>query len=199
MRHTTIREIRIGLVIAAALAAIATLLIVASGGPGFLIPRKSLTVVFRDAQGVRPGSSVRVAGLEVGRVEDVDLTDHEGSLRAQVKISVPATLVKKLRQDVRITIQASLTGQSSVNILAVGGSKVPLVSGQTIVGYESTVFDPILEQVGLGTAERKDISHTIGKLRQTVDDASPRLRLILDSAAATMTGVRETADSVRLP
>ena len=197
MRQTRVREIRIGLVIVTALAAIAALIVVASGGPGFLSARKTLVVVFRDAQGVRPGSSVRVAGLEVGRVDDVDLTEHEGSLRAQVKLSIPASLAGKLRHNAQITIAASLTGQSTVSIVSMGSSKVPLVNGEIIVGAESTVFDPILEQVGLGAEERKDISHTIGKLRQTVDDVSPRLRLILDNATATMGGVRETTDAVR--
>lgn len=197
MRHATLREIRVGLVIVAALAAIGSLLFVASGGPGFLTARRSIDVIFRDAQGARAGSSVRIAGMEVGRVDDVVLTEHQGALGALVRISIPKDLAAKLRQDVKITIQASLTGQSNVNIISSGRSSVPLVAGQLVTGVETSVFDPILEQVGLGPDERKDLSHTISTLRQTVDVAAPRLRLILDHASAAVANVRETTESIR--
>ena len=52
----------------------------ASDGPGFLAPRQTINVVFRDGQGIRIGSSVRVAGLDTGNVVDVDLVEVEGTL-----------------------------------------------------------------------------------------------------------------------
>ena len=54
----------------------------ASDGPGFLAPQRTIDVVFRDAQGIRIGSPVRVAGLDTGNVVDVDLVEVEGTLRA---------------------------------------------------------------------------------------------------------------------
>ena len=101
----------------------------------------------------------------------------EGTLRAKVRISLPAKLVKMLRQDVKITIQPALTGMSHVNIVSTG----PLGSrrswpDRSITGVETSFFDPILEQVGLGPGERNDIRHMIAEVRQTVDSAGPRLR-----------------------
>ena len=43
---------------------------------------------------------------------------------------------------------------SHVNILSTGRSAVALVPGQSIPGVETSFFDPIIEQVGLGPVER---------------------------------------------
>jgi len=191
------REVTVGLVVVVAVAGFLGLLALAGGGPGFLAPTRTFDVIFRDGQGIREGSAVRIAGIDAGRVVDIDLTEHDGSLRARVKIALPARLYKKLRQDVKVTIQSSLAGSSRVNIVASGRSNVGLVPGQVVQGVESTFFDPILEQVGLGPVERSHLSHTIAEVRNTVDAAAPRLRLMLASLQETAAGAKETADTVR--
>jgi phospholipid/cholesterol/gamma-HCH transport system substrate-binding protein len=74
---------------------------------------------------------------------------------------------------------------------------VALVSGQVVQGLDSTFFDPVLEQVGLGPVERSHLSHTIAEVRQTVDAIGPRCRQILGALQETASGIRETADTVR--
>ncbi len=119
-RRTTVRDVAVGLVVIAALVSLLGLMRLASDGPGFLAPQKTIDVVFRDGQGIRVGSPVRVAGLDAGNVVDLDLVEVEGTLRANVKISLPVHLVKKLRQDVKISITPGLTGMSHVNVVAAG-------------------------------------------------------------------------------
>ena len=149
------RDVTVGLVVIAALAGLLALMSLASDGPGFLAAQKTIDVVFRDGQGIRVGSPVRVAGLDAGNVVDLDLVEVEGTLRARVRISLPANLVKKMRQDVKVSITQGLTGMSHVNIVATGKSAVTLVPGQSIQGVESSFFDPIIEQVGLGPGRAK--------------------------------------------
>src|SRR5262249_28864195 len=132
-----------------------------------------------------------------GRVVDITLTEIEGTLWARVRIALPTTLAAKLRQDVQVTIQPSLAGQSRVNIVSSGRSQVALVSGQVVRGVEATVFDPILKEVGLGPVERSHLSHTIAEVRQTVDSVGPRLRQILGTLQETAVGLRESSDTIR--
>ena len=99
-----------------------------------------------------------------------------------MRISLPAGLVKKLRQDVKVSIVPALTGMSHVNVVSTGRSSVALVPGQSIPGVETSFFDPIIEQVGLGPVERNHLSHTIAEVRQTVDSVGPRLRQMLGIA-----------------
>jgi phospholipid/cholesterol/gamma-HCH transport system substrate-binding protein len=195
--RSSMRDVLIGLVVIAALAGLLGLMGVASDGPGFLAPQKTVDVVFRDAQGIRVGSPVRVAGLDAGNVIDVGVVEVEGILRARVRISLPANLVKKLRQDVRVSITPGLTGMSHVNVVATGKSTVALVAGQTIQGMESSFFDPIIEQVGLGPVERGHLSHTIAEVRQTVDSIGPRLRQMLTSFQEASGNLKDMSESIR--
>ena len=195
--RSTARDVWVGLIVIVALAGLLGLVTMASDGPGFLAPQRSIDVIFRDGQGIRIGSPVRVAGLDTGNVVDIDLVEVEATLRARVRISLPARLVKKLRQDVKVSIVPALTGMSHVNILSTGRSAVALVPGQSIPGVETSFFDPIIEQVGLGPVERNHLSHTIAEVRQTVDSIGPRLRQMLGTLQETTTNLRDMSDSIR--
>lgn len=196
-RHATKRDVIVGMIVVAALGGFLALLSLAGGGPGFLTARRNIDVIFRDGQGLRPGSAVRVAGIDAGRVTDIDLIEYEGSMRARVRIALPTYLAKKLRQDVKVTIQPNLTGQSRVNIVSSGRSNVALVPGQIVQGVETTFFDPILDQVGLGPVERSHISHVIEEVRDAVDAAAPRLREILASLDETASSMKDLTEQVK--
>lgn len=191
------REVRVGLVAVAALGGLITLLVLAGDGPGFLTARRQIEVDFRDGQGIRSGNAVRIAGIDAGRVTDVTLAEVDGSLKARVTIAVPDDLAVKLKQDVKITIQASLTGQSRINIISSGRSAVGLVAGQVVQGVESSPFDPILEQIGLDPVARKQLSQTIGEVHDTVEKAGPRLKMILANVQDVTGGVKDTIEAVR--
>jgi phospholipid/cholesterol/gamma-HCH transport system substrate-binding protein len=193
------REIWVGLIVIIAIAALIGLVGLASDGPGFLAPQRTIDVVFRDAQGLRVGSPVRIAGLDTGNVVDLEVVENvDGSLRAKVRISLPAKLVKKLRQDVKVTVQPALTGMSHVNIVSSGHSNVPLVPGQEpILGVETSLFEPIIEHIGLGAGERTDIRHMISAIREVVDVAVPRVKQSLVSLEEMSTNIKEMSDSVR--
>jgi phospholipid/cholesterol/gamma-HCH transport system substrate-binding protein len=195
--RSSARDVWVGLIVIIAVAGLLALVGMASDGPGFLAPHRTIDVVFRDAQGIRIGSTVRVAGLDTGNVVDVDLVEVEGVLRARVKISLPAALVKKLRQDVKVSIQPAITGMSHVNVMSTGRSSVALIPGQSIPGVETSFFDPIIEQVGLGPVERNHLSHTIAEVRQRVDSVGPQIQQMLGSLQETTSNLREMSDSIR--
>ena len=134
--RSTAREVWVGLIVIVALAGLIGL--VSDGQrrarlPGPAADRSTWSFAMR--QGIRIGSSVRVAGLDTGNVVDVDLVEVEETLRARVRISLPAALVKKLRQDVKVSIVPALTGMSHVNVLSTGRSAVALVPGSRSPGW----------------------------------------------------------------
>ncbi|WP_435017489.1 MlaD family protein [Tundrisphaera sp. TA3] len=195
--RTSGREIWAGLVVVLALGAMFGLFAIAGGGPGFLAKRFQIDVDFRDGQGIRPGSQVRIAGIDAGRVVDVTLAEIEGVLHARVRLAIPDDLAARLRSDAKITIQSSLTGQSRVNIVSAGRSDERLAANQVLRGVETTLFDPILEQVGLGPVERKHLSHTIAQVRETVDLTTPKVREIVAAVSDTTNGLRATSEAIR--
>lgn len=197
MSRTAMREVRVGVVVVLALAGLLGFVALAGGGPGYLTARREIDVIFRDGQGVRPGAPVRVAGIDAGRVIGVDLKEIGGVLQARVRMTMPEDVAARLRQDVKVTIQASLTGSACLNVVSSGRSEVALVPGQMVQGVESSFFDPVLEQVGLGPVERSHISHTIGELRSMVDAAGPRLNQTMSALQTTVTNLQQTTEVVQ--
>ena len=77
-------ELKIGIVAVASIA-LAVLLIVAVGGQGgFTWQQYELVTRFPDVKGLKSGAVVRVAGVEVGKVSEVELTGSEVEVRLKV-------------------------------------------------------------------------------------------------------------------
>lgn len=197
MRRSSTQEVLVGVVVLACLAGMVSLVALAVGGPGFLANRRTIDVIFKDGQGVRVGSAVQIAGLTSGRVEGVDLVDIEGVLKARVRMTIPESLASKLKQDVKIAIKSTLTGQTMVNIINSGVSHMELVPGQLVVGTETSFFDPIMEQVGLGPGERNNISHMIAEARRNVDLLMPRIQATVAALEETTNGLKQTSTNMR--
>ena len=191
------RELRVGFLIVLVFAALGGLFALAAGGPGFLTHRRLIDVDFRDGQGIRPGSPVRIAGIDSGRVMAVTLAEVDGMLRARVRVAIPDDLANRLKTDARITVQSTLTGQARINIISTGLARERLTPGKVLLGVETTMFDPILEQVGMGPVERSNISHSIGVARATIDAAAPQVKAIVASLEETTAGLRDTGQTVR--
>lgn len=185
MNRSAIRELRVGLLMLLGVAALGFLLFLSSVGPGYLGARRTLAVTFRNGQGIRAGCPVRVAGIDAGRVVSVELYEAEDGLRVKLAVSLPSDIADLLRQDVQIAIQPGLTGQSTVNVLSSGRSDVALVAGQVVEGVESSMFDPILEQLGLGAGERDHLRQIIAQIRATADNAVPQIQSLMASLSAS--------------
>ncbi len=100
--RTSIRDVTVGLIVIAGLMGLLASWDWLATAPGFSRPKKSIDVVFRDGQGIRVGSPVRVAAW----TRETSSTWTWWRLRARCghacAFPLPANLVKKLRQDVKV-------------------------------------------------------------------------------------------------
>ena len=86
---------------------------------------------FNSASGLKPGSTVEIAGVEVGRVRGITLIED----RAKVKLAVNKTV--KLYTDTFASIKTrGIIGEKFL-VLAPGGGGDPLKPGDTIRDTES--------------------------------------------------------------
>src|SRR4051812_26503047 len=102
----------IGVVAFAAGAVLLTMLVAGTlvGGSG---PTRSYAAVFRDASGLIPGDDVRIAGVRVGKVQDVDLM----GTNARVTFSVARN--QRVYADTTATIEfLNLLGTRYVDLQA---------------------------------------------------------------------------------
>jgi phospholipid/cholesterol/gamma-HCH transport system substrate-binding protein len=153
-------ELKIGIMAVAAMVITAVLILALSGEGGFFWQRYRLKARFPNAGGIKTGSPVRVAGVEVGSVREIRFVG------AQVDMELDLSKAQKER--VRTTSNAtigsvSLLGQGAVDITA-------STTGDPIPEYGYVPSGPTPPQLSDVTAEAsqgiKQLNGLITDVRQ---------------------------------
>ena len=116
-------ELKIGLVSIFALFMAALLIFLLSGDGGFFWQRYSLKTVFGNVAGLKEGAPVRVAGVEVGAVTDVQFIGD----RVEVLMEVSKEMQPRITSSSVASLgSVSLLGEAAVDITASSqGAPVP--------------------------------------------------------------------------
>lgn len=166
-------ELKIGLLAVGALALTMTLIFLLGSGGGFFWQRYPLKIVFDDVAGLKPGAPVRLAGVEIGSVEDVQFVGAQ----VEVLIEVAEAQQPRITSESRAVLgSVSLLGEAAIDISAApGGTPIP-AWGYIPTGRPTpTVADvagEATEGIEAATALLRDIRAgrgTVGKL--FTDDA----------------------------
>jgi phospholipid/cholesterol/gamma-HCH transport system substrate-binding protein len=137
-------ETRLGIFFALALV-VAVIILEMIGAADFFKTGYEVNALFRNAQELKKGDLVKLAGVEIGRVETIDLTNN----LAQVTMKIKGRY--KIRTDAKAAIKfTGLMGQNFVSIEG-GSANAPLI--------ESGAPPPTLESI-----EQPDLSAIMSKL-----------------------------------
>lgn len=127
-----LREVRVGIFVLVAVAVLIVLILNASGDISFK-SKRHLKVKFATAEGLRKGAEVRLAGVRIGKVDDVNLlapTDNPADPRVEALLSVDSTVDGKPITDlVRTDSKAQLTAPSLL-----GSDKIVSITTGTSLG-----------------------------------------------------------------
>ena len=187
-------ELKIGLLSVVALVIASFLIFMVSGSGGLFWQRYSIKTVFSNIAGLKVGAPVRIAGVEVGSVTQLDFVGDK----------VEVTLEVSKEQQPRITGKSvaalgsvSLLGEGAVDITPEsGGTPIPewgYVRNSGTTGLLSSVAEEATKGIEETTALLKDIREgkgTLGKL--VTDDALYReLNSFVDAAESVTRGLSE--------
>src|SRR5262245_41793420 len=193
-RSHTRSELKIGVLSITAIAIAALTVFLLTGGKGFFWQRFNLKSRFTNVAGLKPGSPVRLAGVEVGSVNAVDLSGEQVEVVFQVN---------EIYRD-RITTDSvarlgsvSLLGESAVDISpAATGTPIP-EWGFVPSGKPPAQLSDITDQASQGVNELtgliRDIRTgrgTVGKL-MTDEQLYTELNRFVLSANALTTGISQ--------
>lgn len=104
-------EFRVGLFVMAAVC-VATVMVFKFGEFGeYLSKGTQITVHFRDAGGIHPSSPVRMSGLQIGVVRDVELDPKNGGVLVKVRIRPQF----KVREGSQPRVVTSLLGDAAID------------------------------------------------------------------------------------
>lgn len=122
-------ELKIGIIATAAIVLAAMLIIAVGGSAGFSWQRYKLKTKFADVQGLKTGAVVRVAGVEVGKVTDVDFSGAD----VEVQLGVKKEMQPRITTDSRATIGSlSLLGEPLIDV-SPSATGTPLKDGEYIL------------------------------------------------------------------
>lgn len=176
---------------------------------------RTVDVIFESAAGLNKKTDVRVAGVPVGKVTDIQL-DEQGRARVTLEISDDV----RLREGAHATIaNLGLLGEKYVELDPgnPAAPAVPLSAGQTLVlrGRQTASIDQVTDQVSAIAADVKAITASLrnamagpaGEQRveeivTNVHDITDRVRLILEvnqgNINATAANFRKITDDLRV-
>jgi phospholipid/cholesterol/gamma-HCH transport system substrate-binding protein len=121
-------ELKIGIIATVALVLAAMLIIAVGGAAGFSWQRYALKTKFSDVMGLKSGAVVRVAGVEVGKVTEVDFAGAE----VEVALEVKKEMQPRITSDSRASIGSlSLLGEPIIDVTP-AATGTPLQPGEYI-------------------------------------------------------------------
>lgn len=187
-------ELKIGVVIVVAIVIATAAIFALTGTRGFFWERYNLKARFANVAGLNPGSPVRLAGVEVGQVDEVTIVDSSVDVVFQVN--------KEHRG--RITTNSlarlgsvSLLGESAVDIVpASSGTPIP-EWGYVPTGRPAAALSDLTDSAGQGITELTQLIHdvragrgTVGKL-VTDEQLYSELTRFVTTAGELATSVRQ--------
>ncbi|MGC2695993.1 MAG: MlaD family protein [Candidatus Angelobacter sp.] len=121
-------ELRVGITVIVASITLAILVFLISGTSGLFTKKITLVSYFDNAEGIRPGQPVDLAGVPIGNVTAVRVVPGRPTSPVQVTMKINAKHAEFIRTDSRATIETQgVLGESFVDIDS-GKAKGPVVS-----------------------------------------------------------------------
>ena len=185
------RKLRVGTFVLVALVAGIGLVYALGARARLFEARYTVHADFTEVGGLNEGATVRLAGVQIGRVSRVNLPAEPGG-KVRVDLSIAKQFENRVRKNsvARIETQG-LLGDRIVE-LTVGTADAPAThNGDVVPSRDPTDFGKI---VGQGAETMKNVAALADSLKATAD--ALRQSKLIEDASATMASTRRVTDRV---
>jgi phospholipid/cholesterol/gamma-HCH transport system substrate-binding protein len=112
--------------------------------------KMSYSTVFMDVEGLKPGSTVRMGGMDIGSVTAVGFSANAGDPKLYVKLSIVEKQARRIRKDSRARIEGKgLLGDKVVTLTAGTLAQPELAPGELIpTDSDPKGFEAAIGRVG---------------------------------------------------
>jgi phospholipid/cholesterol/gamma-HCH transport system substrate-binding protein len=155
------REIKVGAFVLAGLLIVGFLVFVIGDERSMFEPKVEYRAVFKDVQGLKEGSSVRMGGFDVGTVVDVGYSEDPNDLQLYVTLSVVKGESRRIRTDSTAAIEnKGLLGDKMITIKPGSPDKPEIPPGGTIPAAPSEDLAEMISRVSsIGVKAEKVVSN----------------------------------------
>lgn len=185
------RKLRVGVFVLIGLAAFLGMIYALGARARLFEPRFTVSAEFTEVGGLVEGATVRLAGVQIGRVSDVRLPSQPGG-KVRVDMTIARQFGDRVRKDsvARIETQG-LLGDRIVEI-SVGTAAAPPVRPDELLA-STDPFD-----IGRVMSESAQVVKSIGTLADSLRETAQTLNQskLIEDAAATVQSARKVTDQV---
>ncbi len=148
LRMAISREIKVGAFVLAGLIGAGSIVFLIGDNRSLFDSKVTFKAQFDDVQGVKPGSTVRMGGVDIGAVSKVEYPADPSQTLIDVEISVVEREAQRVRAGSRASIAAKgLLGDKMVTITAGPPEQPPLAPGAVIESEPAQDFTQALGKI----------------------------------------------------
>jgi phospholipid/cholesterol/gamma-HCH transport system substrate-binding protein len=187
-------RLRVGMFVLVAIAAFLGMIYALGARTRLFEPRYTIHAEFTEVAGLTEGATVRLAGVQIGRVADVHLPAQPGG-KVRVELNIARRYADRVRQDsiARIETQG-LLGDKIVEITVGTAGAPPIRAGESIIARDPT---NIADAINSGAETMKSVAAVAESLRRTAESFN-QAKIVEDIAAASATARRATEQFARI-
>ncbi|MBE2217273.1 MAG: MCE family protein [Ignavibacteria bacterium] len=166
METSNAKKIKVGLFIVAGFVMFVVAIFVLGGKDNLFTPTFNLKSEFESVAGLKSGSSVRLNGIVVGKVDGVDI---ETSQKVLVSMTLEQSIQKFVKKDSKVTIGSDgLVGNKVIDITPGTPGAPEIMDGEMLASIKPVEVSDImnsLKESGDNAADvTKDLAEIIGKV-----------------------------------
>jgi phospholipid/cholesterol/gamma-HCH transport system substrate-binding protein len=138
-------QLKVGITAAAAMAILGILIFLITGSKTFFADEVVLYTYLSDSAALTPGANVRLNGIYVGSIENVELTGERDPRRiVKVTMSIQQEMLRQIPADSEAAIAAeNVLGSKYINVRK-GKSATTVQPGATLNSMDTTDFDDVV-------------------------------------------------------
>ena len=185
------RKLRVGVFVLVALTAFLAM-IYALGAKSRLFEAKyTIHADFSEVGGLAEGATVRLAGVQIGRVSGVELPSQPGG-KVRVDLSIARQFTDRVRKDsvARIETQG-LLGDKIIEISVGTAAAAPVKPGDVIASTDPADLGQVVSQ---GAQTVKDVAALAASLRETAEGL--KQSRVIEDAGAAVASARKVTDQI---
>ena len=185
------KKLRVGVFVLVALVAGIAMVYALGARARLFEARYTVHADFTEVGGLNEGATVRLAGVQIGRVKGVNLPSEPGG-KVRVDLAIAKQFANRVRKNsvARIETQG-LLGDRIVELTVGTADAPPTKDGDVIVARDPTDFTKIVSQ---GADTVKNVAALAESLKSTADTL--RQSKLIEDASATLASTRKMPDRV---
>ena len=149
-------QLRVGLTVIFASITLAVLIFLMTGTGGWFTHKIILRSYFDNAQGLRVGAPVRLAGVDIGNVTRIEIDSRRTADPVAVTMKVNTTYHSSMRKDsVTIMSTAGILGETYIDIDSSSAKGPEIVDGDTLAARDQPQIEDVV-RASQGTLQNMD-------------------------------------------